>query len=76
MSKLRLHADRLFKRAKQAGDEGVPAIAARAGVSESTVYRLVAGTIEPSLSTLWAFRGAYGGRLDSLVYEDTTAGPS
>ncbi|WP_329141066.1 helix-turn-helix domain-containing protein [Streptomyces sp. NBC_00670] len=76
MAKLRLHSAHLFKRAKAAGDEGVPAIAKRAGVSESTVYRLIAGTIEPSLPTLWAFRGAYGGRLDSLVHEDTTAGPS
>ncbi|MFI1535478.1 helix-turn-helix domain-containing protein [Streptomyces anandii] len=63
----------LWKRAKALGDENVADVAERAGVSESTLYRLAAGRIEPSLTTLWALRGAYGGRLDSLVYDDPQA---
>lgn len=67
---LRLCTDRVYRKAKKAGDGTVAAIAARTGIHESTLHRLAAGSQPPSLSTLWALRGAYGMKLDSLVYEE------
>ncbi|MCX5239727.1 helix-turn-helix domain-containing protein [Streptomyces prunicolor] len=67
---LRLCTDRVYRKAKKAGDGTVAAIAARTGIHESTLHRLAAGSQPPSLHTLWALRETYGMKLDSLVYEE------
>ncbi|MEU6513705.1 helix-turn-helix transcriptional regulator [Streptomyces sp. NPDC046978] len=70
---LRLYMDGLWKKARPHGDTSVAAVAERAGINKSTLHRLAAGSMEPSLNTLWALRQAYGGRLDTFVYDDPHA---
>lgn len=72
---LRLCTDRVYRKAKKIGDDDVPAISKRIGISPTTFYRLAAGTTAPSLPTLWALRHAYGLKLDALVYDDQPAQP-
>ncbi|MFD8425235.1 helix-turn-helix domain-containing protein [Streptomyces sp. NPDC059466] len=67
---LRLHMAKLLVKARELGDESVTDVAQRTGISRSTLHRLAAGTKQPSLATLWTLRGAYGVRLDTLVYDD------
>ncbi|MFF4976519.1 helix-turn-helix domain-containing protein [Streptomyces sp. NPDC001083] len=70
---LRLHMAKLLVKAREFGDESVTDVAQRTGISRSTLHRLAAGTKQPSLATLWTLRGAYGVRLDTLVYDDPRA---
>lgn len=67
---LRLHMARLLEKAKKLGDLSVADVALRTGINASTLHRLASGQTEPRINTLWTLRSTYGGRLDSLVYDD------
>ncbi|MFJ6014541.1 helix-turn-helix domain-containing protein [Streptomyces sp. NPDC092952] len=64
-----LRTDLLMKSAAEAGHALVSQIAETAGVSESTMRRLVKGETTPSTTTLIALRRMYGVSLDDLVCE-------
>lgn len=72
---LRLNMTVLKRKARSLGDCTVEEIARRAGINKSSLHRLAAGETEPSLSTVWKLRSAYGGRLESLISDDTATAP-
>ncbi|MER8030641.1 helix-turn-helix transcriptional regulator [Streptomyces bauhiniae] len=71
---LRLNMAALKRRATSKGDSTVEDIARRAGINKATLHRLASGSTEPSLGTVWKLRRAYGGRVESLISDDTKAG--
>ncbi|MFJ6540588.1 helix-turn-helix domain-containing protein [Streptomyces sp. NPDC091385] len=71
---LRLNMSWLKRKARSQGDSTVEDIARRTGIHKATLHRLAAGDGEPSLRTVWKLREVYGGRVESLISDDSPAG--
>ncbi|WP_228994770.1 helix-turn-helix domain-containing protein [Streptomyces sp. DH8] len=67
MSRLRLNAEMVWKKAEEVGDITLDAIAQRAGLDESTMSRLLAGRTTPQTASLVALKTAYEISLDALL---------
>lgn len=58
--RLRLNCERLIAAAEKEGDVTRQKIASRAGIEQTTLWRLYGGNVVPSVATLVALRDAYG----------------
>lgn len=63
----RLHIETLREAAEALGDERDIDIARRTGICQSTIGRVLAGQVKPSIPTLLRFKHTYGTSLDDLV---------
>lgn len=70
---LRLNMAKVLKKARSKGASTVADVAQQTGISKSTLHRLAAGAIQPSLATVWMLKTVYGGRVETYVYEDPQA---
>lgn len=66
----RLNTRNLREAAASLGDDTNSAIAKRAGLGEATISRLMKGTHQPRMTSLYRLRMAYRMSIDDLMTDD------